>query len=62
MRAVSLNAMVKQICGLTEHDLTTWESEFVGSLRERTSDGRDVAGLTEKQIGVVERIYRKHFA
>lgn len=62
MRVVSLNIMVKQICGLTESDLTEWESEFVESLHDRTGDGSEVSWLSEKQISVVERIHQKHFA
>jgi hypothetical protein len=62
MRIVSLNTQVKQVCGLADSDLTDWEAGFVATLSEKTSDGRDVSGLSERQIEAVEGIYQKHFA
>lgn len=37
-------------------NLTTWEEEFIESIRERVDAGRP---LTEKQIEILESIYAK---
>lgn len=59
----SITTMVKKIAGLQDtQDLTDWESDFVESILARTRDGDDTSSLTEKQIDVVERIHKKHFA
>lgn len=62
MRIVSLNTKVKQICGLADGDLNFWEQDFVGSIEEKTQNGKDVSNLTDSQINVIERIWDKHFA
>ena len=54
---VSIAAMVKQITGLVgTKDVTQWENDFIASIARRNTP------LTEKQIEIVERIWRKHFA
>lgn len=59
----SLNTMVQRVHGLIDtKDLSDWESDFVASVVEQTSDGKNTTSLTEKQIDVLERIFRKHFA
>lgn len=59
----SLNTMVQRVSGLVDtKDLTDWESDFVTSVVEQTNDGKNTTSLTEKQIDVLERIFRKHFA
>ena len=40
-----------------DHKYTDWEREFVESVSKRVESGRD---LSEKQEGVLERIYNKH--
>lgn len=58
----SLGAMVRQLEGLHETgDVTPWESEFIGSVVLRTNNGSLTQRLTEKQVEVIERIYKKHF-
>lgn len=61
-RIVSVNTMVKQIAGLTDDDVTAWERSFIISIVERTRDGVECSGLTERQLEVIERIFLKHFA
>jgi hypothetical protein len=59
----SLNTMVLQVSGLTDtNDLNAWENEFVLSVVEQTDEGKDTRTLTERQIDVLTRIHRKHFA
>lgn len=59
----SLNTMVKRCAGLIgTKDVSDWESSFLQSLLERTSNGDNTTSLTEKQIDVLERIHQKHFA
>lgn len=59
----SITTMVKKIAGLQDtKDVTDWESDFIESILSKTRDGDDTSSLTEKQIDVVERIHRKHFA
>lgn len=59
----SLNTMVKKCAGLVDTtDVSDWENQFLKSVVEKTSEGENTTGLTEKQIDVLERIYGKHFA
>lgn len=59
----SLNTMVKRCSGLLDtNDLSDYETDFVASIMERTDDGENTSMLTEKQIDVLERIFKKHFA
>jgi len=53
----SVQQMVAQLEGLLgTKDISDWEQGFIESIVERK------ASLTDKQLVVVERIYRKHFA
>lgn len=59
----SINTMVKQCSGLLgTHDVNDWEERFLSDICERTNDGDNTSMLTEKQVEVLERIWRKHFA
>lgn len=59
----TLNTMVKRIAGLADTtDVTEWESEFITNVVEQTDEGDNTTSLSEKQIAVVERLFRKHFA
>jgi hypothetical protein len=60
---VSLGTMVKQITALHDtSEITAWENSFVESLATQTRNGEDTTRLSDKQIDIVERIWRKHFA
>ena len=62
-RIVSVQAMLKQIDGLRgTNDLTEWEARFVADVVSRTQSGAQARPLTDRQLDVIERIYRKHFA
>jgi hypothetical protein len=59
----SLTTMVKQLSGLVDtKDVSDWENEFLESIMRSTREGDNTTVLTEKQIDVVERIFRKHFS
>lgn len=59
----SIGQMIMQIDGLLgTQNLSEWENEFVENIVERTNHGNRTTGLSPKQVEVVERIYRKHFA
>lgn len=59
----SLNTMVKQCSGLIgTKDLSDFEEDFMTSICAKTNDGDNTTSLTEKQITVLERIFKKHFS
>jgi hypothetical protein len=59
----SINTMVKKVAGLADtKDVSDWENQFIKSVVEKTRHGDNTTALTEKQIDVLERLHRKHFA
>lgn len=58
----SIGAMIAQIEGLADADVTPWEREFIANVSHFTNSGKDTLGVSEKQAEIIERIYRKHFA
>lgn len=59
----SLQGMVSEIITvLWSCDVTEWENEFIKSIANQTEGAADVSQLSERQIAVIERIYKKHFA
>lgn len=55
--------MVKRISGLAgTNDVSDWEDDFILSIVEQTDEGDNTTSLTEKQIAVIERIFRKNFS
>lgn len=61
-RTVSISTMVKQIAGLADADVSDWQAEFIDSIWQKTDEGTKTSHLTERQVAMIERIYRKHFA
>ena len=70
-RTVSVGTMIEQIDGLhgstdmlrKEPDLTEWEEGFVNSVVAKyKAASKDSTTLSDKQVAIVERIWRKHFA
>jgi hypothetical protein len=59
----TLNTQVKRIAGLagTTH-VTEWEESFIESILEKTKQGDDTRSLTDRQITVIERLFKQHFA
>ncbi len=43
-------------------DVGDWENDFLQSIMRSTREGDNTTVLTEKQIDVVERIFKKHFS
>lgn len=59
----ALTTMVKRLAGCVgTHDLSDWEDDFVRSILEQSRDGDDTTRLSEPQITIIERIFRRHFA
>lgn len=59
----SINTMVKRISGLAgTNDVSDWEDDFILSIVEQTDESDNTTSLTEKQITVIERIFRKNFS
>lgn len=59
----SIGAKIKQIAGLhSTRDVSAWENGFIAVIVEFTDHGKDTTRLTEKQLGVIERLWEKHFA
>jgi hypothetical protein len=62
-RIVSLGNMIRQLGGLQgKQDLSDWETTFVRDVLGYSNNGIDTHALSAKQIEVIERLYRKHFA
>lgn len=59
----SVNQMIKQIAGLEgTKDVTEWENDFIHGIVVWSDNGEKTSHLSTKQVVVIERIYRKHFA
>lgn len=65
-RLVSTQTKVKQLEALLgTKDLNEWEQGFVESLAERARSYENLSAaltLSEKQLDLLDRLYRKHFA
>ena len=62
MSEPSVGSKIKMLSGLTEKDVSAWESGFIESIREGTRGGDRTSHLSEKQIDVIDSVWRKHFA
>ena len=55
---IEIKTMLIRITGLLgTSDLTPWETSFVESISKK-----DIKTLTEKQVEVIENIFKKYFA
>ena len=55
--------MVKRVAGLQgTKDVSDWEDQFIASIVQKTREGEDTSGLSERQITALERLFEKHFA
>lgn len=43
-------------------DITRWEDEFLRNAVNFTRPGSQTEAMSPKQVEIVERLYRKHFA
>jgi hypothetical protein len=63
MRIVSIGNMIKQLSGmLGTRDLSSWQQSFVRSVAEQSNEGADTTSLSDKQVEIVDTIFRKNFA
>lgn len=59
----SIGQMIQQLDGLRgTRDINNWESDFIKSVVGWSDNGEHTGDLSAKQVEVIERIYRKHFA
>ena len=59
----SIGTMIKRISGLHgTNEVSDWESRFIGSVCEKTGYGKDTTSLSDKQVEIIERVHKKHFA
>ena len=59
----SIASMLEQISGLTDKDLTQWERTFVDDIWEKfVEKEKRTEWISSKQVEIIDRIYRKHFA
>lgn len=59
----SVRAMLLQLAGLVgTPDLSNWENKFLTGVLERTNNAARTSHLTERQLEIVEEVWRKHFA
>ena len=59
----SIGNMIKRIAGLQGgRDINEWEDTFIGSIIDKTDNGKETTGLSPKQVQIIEHIHNKHFA
>lgn len=58
-----IGTMLQQIDGLRgTKDVNQWESDFIESCMETSQNDKITSHLSSKQVEIVERIWRRHFA
>lgn len=58
---VSIGKMLLQVAGMCDtSDLTDWENTFLKSMMDRTQNGKDTSGLSEKQVNAIVSIFDSH--
>lgn len=63
MRTVSIGSMIKSLSGmLGTRDLNQWETDFIQNAIDRSNNGVDTSKLSDKQVEIIDRIYRENFA
>ena len=59
----SIGQMIAQLDGLSgTSEINCWEGEFIASVVDKTNGGKDTTPLSDKQIDVIQRLSRRHFA
>jgi hypothetical protein len=59
----SIGTMITQLFSMTDtKDLSEWENDFVKSIVEQTNGGASTKSLTPKQVEIIDRLNKKHFA
>ena len=62
-RTVSIHTMLEQCEGLIgTDDVTEWENDFLISICNEVEHHRGTSALSDRQVSVIERIWKKHFA
>ena len=59
----SIAQKIEQCSGLIgTADVTDWETQFIESMQRALARDHSSAGLSEKQIDIIDRIFNRHFA
>ena len=59
----SIGQKIMQVEGLLgTSDVSDWEEEFLERMIEISDHGKKTAGLSEKQVSIIDRIWGRHFA
>lgn len=62
MKIVSIGKMVKSLLEMIgTGELTTYDQSFIRSAAEQSNQGADTSRLSDKQVEIVDTIFRKHF-
>lgn len=59
----SIGSMIKKLTELLgTGDLDTYDQSFIRSASDRSNRGADTSALSDKEVEIVDTIFRKHFA
>ncbi len=63
MSQPSIGQMVQRLSGLIgTKDVSDWEDDFLSDMLASTNCGSKTSHLSEKQVDIIEKLHRKHFA
>ena len=59
----SIGKMIEQLDGLRDtKDISDWENSFITSICDKYFPAKDTRNFSEKQVEIIERIFKKHYA
>lgn len=62
MKIVSIGKMIKSLLEMIgTGELTTYDQSFIRSAADQSNQGTDTSKLSDKQVEIVDTIFRKHF-
>ena len=63
MKMTSIGSMIKALVEMIgTGDLSTYDQSFVRSVADQSKQGGDTSELSDKQVEIVDTIFRKHFS
>lgn len=63
MKQVSIGSMIRALADLIgSGELSTIDQSFVRSAAEQSGQGADTSKLSDKQVEIIDSVYRKHFS
>jgi len=59
----SIGIMIEQISALADTtDVNEWENEFITNVSDRYLPQKNTMQFTAKQVEIIEKIWKKHYA